>query len=64
MFNKSEEKKDPTKNLKHRDLLNPNKQKRKHAGVKLTTPIWQAFKNHFVKANDFVSFMSQLFKSQ
>jgi hypothetical protein len=39
MFNKSEEKKDPTKNLKHRDLLNPNKQKRKQAGVKLAMPI-------------------------
>jgi hypothetical protein len=38
MFNHVEEKKDPTKNLKHRDLLNPNKQKRKHAGVKLTNP--------------------------
>ena len=38
MFSHSEEKKDPMKNLKHRDLLNPNKQKRKHAGVKLMTP--------------------------
>lgn len=38
IFNFHEEKKDPTKIAKHRDLLNPNKQKRKHAGVKLSTP--------------------------
>ncbi len=38
MFNLGQEKKDPTKNLKNRDLLNPNRQKRKQAGVKLQTP--------------------------
>ena len=43
MFNVSEEKKDPIKNFKHRDLLNPNKQKRKHAGIKLNTPNWFSF---------------------
>jgi hypothetical protein len=38
MFNLGDEKKDQHKNIKNRDLLNPNRQKRKHAGVKLMTP--------------------------
>lgn len=38
VFHLSEQKKDPNKALKNRDLLNPNRKKRKHAGVKLNNP--------------------------
>lgn len=43
IFHLNEEKKDPSKNLKNRDLLNPNRYKRKNAGAKIGTPKWSSF---------------------